>query len=57
MAAVLDYAMDQTYTSSRGALLAEFRNRAKIQRLIEHGVLERVTVRHAAALRGGAVPF
>ena len=57
MAAVLAYAMDQAYTSSRRALLAEFRNSGKIRALIEHGVLERETVRHAAALRGGAVPF
>jgi hypothetical protein len=57
MAAVLAYAMDQAYTSSRRALLAEFRNSGKIRSLIEHGVLERETVRHAAALRGGATPF
>ena len=57
MAAVLAYAMDQAYTSSRRALLAEFRNSGKIRALIEHGVLERETVRHAAALRGGVVPF
>ena len=49
--------MDQAYTSSRRALLAEFRNSGKIRALIEHGVLERETVRHAAALRGGVVPF
>jgi hypothetical protein len=57
MAAVLAYAMDQAYTSSRRALLAEFRNSGRIRSLIEHGLLEREAVRHAAALRGGAAPF
>ena len=40
MATVLAYAMDQAYTSSRRALLAEFRNSEHVQRLIERGVRE-----------------
>nr|AHZ45573.1 peptidoglycan-binding LysM:lytic transglycosylase [uncultured bacterium] len=40
MATVLTYAMDQAYTSSRRALLAEFRSSEQVRRLIERGVLE-----------------
>jgi hypothetical protein len=40
MATVLAYAMDQAYTSSRRALLSEFRSNEQVRRLIERGVLE-----------------
>jgi hypothetical protein len=40
MDTVLTYAMDQAYTSSRRALLAEFRSHGHVRRLIERGVLE-----------------
>jgi hypothetical protein len=40
MATVLAYAMDQAYTSSRRALLAEYRNSERVRRLIARGVLE-----------------
>ena len=40
MATVLAYAMDQAYTSSRRALLSEFRSSEQVRRLIERGVLE-----------------
>jgi hypothetical protein len=51
METVLAYAMDQAYTSSRRALLAEYRSSAKVRSLIERGVLEREAVSHGAALR------
>jgi hypothetical protein len=57
MEAVLAYAMDQAYASSRRALLAEYRNSAKIRSLIERGVLELDVLRHAAALRASATSF
>ena len=40
MDTVLTYAMDQAYTSSRRALLSEFRSHGHVRRLIERGVLE-----------------
>ena len=40
METVLTYAMDQAYTSSRRALLSEFRSHGHVRRLIERGVLE-----------------
>jgi hypothetical protein len=40
MATVLAYAMDQAYTSSRRALLSEFRSSEQVRRQIERGVLE-----------------
>jgi hypothetical protein len=40
MATVLAYAMDQAYTSSRRALLSEYRSSQQVRRLIERGVLE-----------------
>jgi hypothetical protein len=49
--------MDQAYASSRRALLAEYRNSAKIRSLIERGVLELDVLRHAAALRASATSF
>jgi hypothetical protein len=49
MDTVLAYVMDQAYTSSRRALLAEYRNSERVRSLIEGGVLELDAVRHAAA--------
>jgi hypothetical protein len=39
METVLTYAMDQAYTSSRRALLSDFRGNHDVRRLIERGVL------------------
>jgi hypothetical protein len=47
METVLAYVMDQAYTSSRRALLSEFRSSAQVRRLIERGVLELDVVRNA----------
>jgi hypothetical protein len=41
MATVLEYAMEETYTSGRGAILAEFRSSARIRQLFERAVAER----------------
>ena len=49
METVLAYAMDQAYTSSRRALLSEFRNNGQVRHLIERGVLELNAVRDAQA--------
>jgi hypothetical protein len=49
METVLTYAMDQAYTSSRRALLAEFRSSRQVQRLVERGVLELDVLRDAQA--------
>jgi hypothetical protein len=58
METVLAYTMDQAYTSSRRALLAEYRNSEKIRSLIDRGMLERdAAVRQAASLRAGAGTF
>ena len=54
MDTVLAYAMDQAYTSPRGALLAEYRDSETVRSLIERGMLEREAMRHTAALRTGA---
>jgi hypothetical protein len=40
MATVLAYTMDQAYTSSRRALLIEFRSSEQVRQLVERGVLE-----------------
>ena len=40
MAAVLTYAMDQSYTSPSRALLDEFRESEKVRQLFKRGVLE-----------------
>jgi hypothetical protein len=40
MDTVLAYAMDQAYTSSRRALLADFRRSERVRTLVERGVLE-----------------
>jgi hypothetical protein len=49
MATVLAYAMDQAYTSSRRALLSEFRSSEQVRQLIERGVLELDARRDAQA--------
>ena len=49
METVLTYAMDQAYTSSRRALVSEFRNSGQVRRLIERGVLELDVLRNAQA--------
>jgi hypothetical protein len=49
MATVLAYAMDQAYTSSRRALLTEFRSSEQVRRLVERGVLELDARRNAQA--------
>ena len=49
METVLAYAMDQAYTSSRRALVSEFRNSGHVRRLIERGVLELDVLRDAQA--------
>jgi hypothetical protein len=41
MATVLGYVMDETYTSERAAILAEFRASGEVQRLFERAVRER----------------
>jgi hypothetical protein len=41
MATVLAYAIDETYLSRRGAILAEFRTSGEIQRLFDRAVLAR----------------
>ena len=55
MATVLAYAIDEAFTSDRGAILAEYRASEKIQRLFERGVAER-EARHGglAAMSWGA---
>ena len=57
MDTVLAYAMDQAYTSSRRALLAEYRNSEKIRSLIERGALELDARPHASALRARPAAF
>ncbi len=58
METVLAYTMDQAYTSSRRALLAEYRNSGTIRSLIDRGMLERdAAVRQAASLRAVAGTF
>jgi hypothetical protein len=49
METVLAYAMDQAYTSTRRALLADFRNSEKVRSLIERGALELDAGRNTAA--------
>jgi len=57
METVLAYAMDQAYTSSRRALLAEYRNSETIRSLIERGAVEIDAGRHAAPMRARATTF
>jgi hypothetical protein len=54
METVLAYAMDQAYTSSRRALLSEYRNSEKVRRLIERGVLQLDALRNALTPGVGA---
>ena len=49
MATVRADAIDEAYSSSRGAILAEFRNSDKVLRLFEQAVAERDAVRTAQA--------
>ena len=49
MDTVLAYAMDQAYTSSRRALLAEFRSSEKVRQLVARGVTELEARRDALA--------
>ncbi len=49
METVLAYVMDQAYTSSRRALLSEFRSSGQVRRLIERGMLELDVLRDAQA--------
>jgi hypothetical protein len=49
METVLEYSMDQAYTSSRRALLSEFRSSGQVRRMIERGVLELDVLRDAQA--------
>ena len=55
MDTVLAYAMDQAYTSSRRALLADYRNSETIHSLIDRGVLELDAIRRAAVVHSGSV--
>ena len=41
MATVLAYVMDETYTSTRAAILAEFRESESVRQLFERAVRER----------------
>jgi hypothetical protein len=49
MATVLAYAIDEAYSSSRGAILAEYRSSDKVLRLFEQAVLQRDATRTAQA--------
>ena len=51
MDTVLAYAMDQAYTSTRRALVAEFRHSERVRQLVERGVVELNTRREAQAVR------
>jgi hypothetical protein len=51
MDTVLEYAMDQAYTSPRRALLLEFRRNEQVRRLIDRGVLELGARRETRAMR------
>lgn len=55
MATVIAYTIDETYTSSRGTILAEYRDDADVLRLFEQAVVERNAERavRAAASSGG----
>jgi hypothetical protein len=55
METVLAYVMDQAYTSSRRALLSEFRSSGQVRRLIDRGVLELKVTRVLEA--GGLAPL
>jgi hypothetical protein len=57
MDTVLDYAMDQAYTSPRRSLLLEFRRNERVHRLIERGVLELDARRDTPAVRIATATF
>lgn len=57
METVLEYAMDQAYTSSRRTLLTGYRNSAMIRSLIDRGVLELEAIRRAGVVRTAAPTF
>jgi hypothetical protein len=56
MATVLAYARDETYSSRRNAILAEFRSSEQVQRLFERGLAERSSTRAAQASAPSAPP-
>lgn len=49
MATTLEYVIEETYTSGRGAILAEFRDSDEIRRLFDLGVLQRNALRGSQA--------
>ena len=49
MATVLSYAIDETYSSKRGAILAEFRASQEVRQLFAQAIVERDAVRAARA--------
>lgn len=55
METMLEYVMDQAYTSSRRTLVAEYRNSATIRSLIERGVLELDAIQRAGVVRAGVL--
>jgi hypothetical protein len=57
METVLAYAMDQAYTSTRRALVSEFRNSEQVRHLIERGMLELAALRHIQAPRVAAAAY
>jgi hypothetical protein len=57
MEAVLAYAMDQAYTSSRRMLLAEYRKDEKVRSLIARGMLELASTRNSLALLAAPATF
>jgi hypothetical protein len=57
METVLAYAMDQAYTSTRRALVSEFRNSGQVRQLIERGVHELAAMRHVQVPRVAAATF
>ena len=57
MDTVLEYAMDQAYTSPRRALLLEFRRSEQVRRLIDRGVLELDSRRDTRAMRVATATF
>jgi hypothetical protein len=57
MDTVLAYAMDQAYTSSRRALVSEFRHSERVRRLLERGLLELNARPGALAVRLATATF
>ena len=58
METVLAYAMDQAYTSSRRALLSEYRHSEKVRWLIERGVneLDALRIARASGMAAAVLP-